>query len=168
MSAFVHWRDWPDLLAWIAALATIAAAWAAAITIRQAHKIAERSADASLLERRIDHELSVLRDVSAAVSRNDTLTVDGLINMTSLRLPVTRAAFDFSPTPAEKEEYEAILQASFAAEGRSLDAERNAGMMYGVLLPMHRSRASINEIAKAARQLVSERPGISQVSRGQK
>jgi hypothetical protein len=65
-----HWSDWPTALAWIAALATIAAAWFAAWTIRQAHHLADQSIEASLRERRIDHELSVLRAMAEAVASN--------------------------------------------------------------------------------------------------
>lgn len=164
MNALLHWRDWPDFLAWVAALATIAAAWFAALTIRQAHKLAERSAEAALIERRLDHELSVLRSLTEAITEKRMAAAAALVNMLGARLPLTRGVLGLDSTPDERQAGNAVVRALLAQQDKDLDRLEEQGLGGVIVLPI-RIEQAMQEISAEATRLVQQRPTVSSVSR---
>jgi len=159
-----HSHHWIDVREWLGALATAAAAIFAAWAIRQANVLAQRAATASLRERQIDHELSVLRAMAEAVGARDSVVLFGLIGMTTLRLPMVRCAFSISPTDEERTAFDVAVDSQFqeasTKQGRSLSlSERDSLMRH-----LGASFAAA-EIAREARELVMQRPSITGVSR---
>src|SRR5262245_47937180 len=83
----------------VSVLATVAAVWFAAITIRQAKKQAQAAQVAQVRERQIDWELDLLKELFLASERLD-LTVLRLARMLPMPvIPLTRAALRMGSTP---------------------------------------------------------------------
>jgi hypothetical protein len=163
--AFLSWRDWPDLRDWLGVTATAAAAWFAAWTIRQSHRLALRATSASLLERRVDHELSVLRAVSEAIARNQALVIGGLINMTGLTLPMIRAAFNLDPSTAEAAIFESRLREAMEQDEVDVDVLKADVTVWHHVRLQYAQRIAMQEISEVAKELVAQRPSISGASR---
>ena len=96
-------RDWIDdvllVVQLLSLLATAWAAWLAFRTIRETKAQARKAQAALLLERRLDFELNVLRELVLAANRLETVKIRAMaIMLPAEDVPVTRASVNLPST----------------------------------------------------------------------